>query len=189
MVTESGEGSRDPDNDRLIYRWDFGDGTTATFDIPTATHRYAKAGNYTVRLTVDDGRGGMDTTTAVVSCTRRVVLQESAGRVLFDFDKATLKPEGQRLLAGVVQEMRENLTLNAELVGHTDSIGTDAYNQRLSVRRAEAVRNFLVSQGIAATRLSVVGKGESEPVAPNTTAEGRAQNRRVEITLGPMAVQ
>jgi OmpA-OmpF porin, OOP family len=80
-------------------------------------------------------------------------------------------------------------TRQAEIVGHTDAIGTEAYNDRLSQRRAEAVRNFFVSQGIAAARISVAGKGEREPVAPNTTAEGRVQNRRVEVTLRPMAVQ
>ena len=68
-------------------------------------------------------------------------------------------------------------------VGHTDSIGTDAYNQRLSVRRAEAVKAYLVSKGIEKNRVYTEGKGEKQPVADNKTAEGRAKNRRVEIEV------
>ena len=67
--------------------------------------------------------------------------------------------------------------------GHTDSIGTDAYNMKLSLRRAEAVKNYLVSEGISAKRIKVEGFGEANPVASNATAEGRAQNRRVELRL------
>ncbi len=68
-------------------------------------------------------------------------------------------------------------------VGHTDSIGTDAYNQKLSVRRAEAVKAYLVSKGIEKNRVYTEGKGEKQPVADNKTAEGRAKNRRVEIEV------
>jgi outer membrane protein OmpA-like peptidoglycan-associated protein len=185
----SGEGSSDPDGDKLTYKWEFGDGTTASLAAPTTTHPYARAGNYTVRLTVDDGRGGTDTTTATVAVIRRVVLQEKKDQVFFDFDKATLKPAAEQELASVVQELQENPTLRVELVGHADAIGSEAYNMGLSRRRAEAVRNFLVAKGIAANRIQLAWKGESEPIAPNTTAEGRAQNRRVEITLRPIPVQ
>jgi flagellar motor protein MotB len=187
LINLSGEGSSDPDGDRLTYKWDFGDGTTASFTFPNATHRFAKVGNYTVRLTVDDGKGGIATCTKTVSVIRKVVLQDRVGKVLFDFDKATLRPEAQRELAAEVQELKENPTETADIVGHTDSIGSDAYNMGLSQRRAEAVRNYFVSQGIAADRLRLAWRGEREPIAPNTTAEGRAQNRRVEITLRPAA--
>jgi len=185
LLNLSGEGSSDPDNDKLTYKWDFGDGTTASFTFPNATHRFAKVGNYPVRLTVEDGKGGTDTATKTITVIRKVVLQDKKGKVLFDFDKAVLKPAGQRELAGEVQEMKENVSIRADIVGHTDSVGTDAYNERLSQRRAEAVRNFFVSQGVAASRFQVAWKGEREPIAPNTTAEGRTQNRRVEITLRP----
>jgi outer membrane protein OmpA-like peptidoglycan-associated protein len=189
LLSFTGEGSSDADGDPLTYRWDFGDGTTASFTFPTATHRYARAGNYTVRMMVDDGRGGSDTTSQPVSCVRRLVLQEQEGKAYFDFNKATLRPEAQTELATIVQELQENPTIRVELVGHADSVGSDAYNLRLSQRRAEAVRNFFVSKGIAADRMKLDWKGEREPVAPNTTAAGRAQNRRVEITLRPVAVQ
>lgn len=101
----------------------------------------------------------------------------------FDFDKATLKPEGQRKL----QELAGRLTsMNLEVVvatGHTDWTGSDAYNQRLSERRAAAVKHFLVQQGIPGNRVFTEGKGEKQPVATNHTREGRAKNRRVEVEL------
>jgi len=68
-------------------------------------------------------------------------------------------------------------------VGHTDSVGTDAYNQKLSVRRAEAVKNYLTGKGIEKNRVYTEGKGEKQPVADNKTSEGRAKNRRVEIEV------
>jgi OOP family OmpA-OmpF porin len=76
--------------------------------------------------------------------------------------------------------------LNLEViiaVGHTDSIGSDAYNQRLSIRRSEAVKSYLVSKGVEKNRVYTEGKGEKQPVADNRTAEGRAKNRRVEIEV------
>jgi outer membrane protein OmpA-like peptidoglycan-associated protein len=178
-------GSSDPDGDALTYTWDFGDGTPAAkFTFPRTTHRYARAGNYTVRVTVDDGRGGTASASTGVTISQVVVLT-GKGQVLFDYDKAVLKPAGIQALAPVVKELREQPSLRASIVGHTDSDGSDAYNLGLSKRRAESVRNYLVAQGIAASRLTTDWKGEREPVAPNTTAEGKAQNRRVVITLSP----
>lgn len=100
---------------------------------------------------------------------------------LFDFDKSVLKPAAKASLDSLVGQVK-NLTLEVIIaVGHTDSIGTDAYNQKLSVRRAQSVKKYLVSKGIEANRVYVEGKGESQPVADNKTKEGRAKNRRVEI--------
>ena len=101
----------------------------------------------------------------------------------FDFDKSVLKKDGKAKLDDLVQKVK---AINLEViiaVGHTDSIGTDAYNQKLSVRRAEAVKAYLISKGIDKNRIYTEGKGESQPVADNRTKEGRAKNRRVEVEV------
>ena len=106
-----------------------------------------------------------------------------AADAFFDFDKSVLKPEGRAKLDDLVSKIRD---VNLEViiaVGHTDSVGTDAYNQRLSVRRAEAVKAYLVTKGIERNRVYTEGKGEKQPVADNRTKEGRAKNRRVEIEV------
>jgi OmpA-OmpF porin, OOP family len=106
-----------------------------------------------------------------------------AADAFFDFDKAVLKPEGKAKLDDLVGKVQG---INLEViiaVGHTDSVGTDTYNQKLSVRRAEAVKAYLVSKGIEKNRVYTEGKGEKQPVADNKTAEGRAKNRRVEIEV------
>ena len=101
-----------------------------------------------------------------------------------------LKPDGKAKLDDMVSKLKD-VTLEVVIaVGHTDSIGTDAYNQRLSVRRAESVKAYLVSRGIEANRVYTEGKGEKQPVADNKTREGRAKNRRVEIeVVGTRAVK
>ena len=113
-----------------------------------------------------------------------------AADAFFDFDKSVLKPEGRAKLDDLVSKIKD---INLEViiaVGHTDSIGSDAYNQKLSVRRAEAVKAYLVSKGIEKSRVYTEGKGEKQPVADNKTAAGRAQNRRVEIeVVGTKAAQ
>jgi OOP family OmpA-OmpF porin len=106
-----------------------------------------------------------------------------AADAFFDFDKSVLKPEGRAKLDDLASKVQG---INLEViiaVGHTDSVGSDAYNQRLSVRRAEAVKAYLASKGIERNRIYTEGKGESQPVADNRTREGRAQNRRVEIEV------
>ncbi len=106
-----------------------------------------------------------------------------AADAFFDFDKAVLKPAGKSKLDELVANLKG---LNLEViiaVGHTDSVGSVAYNQKLSVRRAESVKAYLVSKGVEANRVYTEGKGKSQPVADNKSAAGRAKNRRVEIEV------
>ena len=101
----------------------------------------------------------------------------------FDFDKSTLKPEGKAKLDDLVGKVK---AVNLEVIiaiGHTDSVGSDAYNKKLSLRRSDAVKAYLVSKGIEANRIYTEGKGEAQPIADNKTKEGRAKNRRVEIEV------
>ncbi|MFZ9137290.1 MAG: outer membrane protein OmpA [Hylemonella sp.] len=106
-----------------------------------------------------------------------------AADTFFDFDKSVIKPDGKAKLDDLVQKVK---SINLEViiaVGHTDWIGSDAYNQKLSVRRAEAVKAYLISKGIDKNRIYTEGKGEKQPVADNRTKEGRAKNRRVEVEV------
>ncbi len=101
----------------------------------------------------------------------------------FDFDSAALRPDSKQKLASVVKLLKENPKIRVRIVGHTDSTGSEEYNLGLSIRRANAVRKYLVSQGISITRLSAIGKGESQPLVSNRTRAGRAVNRRVEFEV------
>ena len=106
-----------------------------------------------------------------------------AADAFFDFDKATLKPEGKAKLDDLTEKVK-GITLGVIIaVGHTDSVGADGYNQKLSEKRAQAVKDYLTSKGTDASRVYVEGKGEKQPVADNKSAEGRAKNRRVEIEV------
>ncbi|ROT44985.1 outer membrane protein OmpA [Pusillimonas sp. NJUB218] len=127
-----------------------------------------------------DGVPVAQQTPVVAPTASKVVLNADT---FFDFDKATLKPAGRQVLDQVAAQAQ---SLNLETViavGHTDSIGTEQYNMGLSQRRANTVKNYLVSKGIDANRIYAEGKGEAQPIASNKTREGRAQNRRVEIEI------
>lgn len=117
---------------------------------------------------------------AVVPISEKVSYSADA---FFDFDKAVLKPEGKAALDDLGSKLQG---INLEViiaVGHTDAIGTDTYNQKLSVRRAEAVKAYLLTKGVEANRVYTEGKGEKQPVADNKSTGGRAKNRRVEIEV------
>ncbi|MBK1780437.1 OmpA family protein [Advenella sp. WQ 585] len=101
----------------------------------------------------------------------------------FDISQATLKPAIYPVLNALATSMVEEPTLRLKSVGHTDSTGSAAFNQTLSVNRASSVVNYLASQGVATSRMSIEGRGPNDPVASNSTASGRAMNRRVELYL------
>ena len=103
--------------------------------------------------------------------------------ILFDIDKTDVKPVAQTSLKKLALSLQNNPQTNILVVGHTDSTGTASHNMDLSIRRAGAVKSYLVAAGVGGSRLNTQGKGETEPIADNKTADGRAQNRRVEIVI------
>ncbi|SFF50394.1 OmpA-OmpF porin, OOP family [Fontimonas thermophila] len=103
--------------------------------------------------------------------------------VTFEFDKTRLRPDAQTILDWAVEILKKYPDMQVEIAGHTDSIGTETYNRRLSEARAQAVKDYFVEHGVPETQLSVKGYGESEPRASNDTAEGRERNRRVELRI------
>ncbi|MSP41685.1 MAG: OmpA family protein [Deltaproteobacteria bacterium] len=110
---------------------------------------------------------------------RTIILDD----VLFDFDKSNIKSEAGAILNRLVAFMNENKEKKANLSGHTDSAGSDAFNQALSERRVASVKDYVVKKGVDGGRVSGQGFGESKPIADNKTAEGRAKNRRAEIKV------
>ncbi|NWF50601.1 MAG: OmpA family protein [Ignavibacteriaceae bacterium] len=103
--------------------------------------------------------------------------------VNFDLNKATLRPESYPVLYNAAEVLLLNPDVNVEIQGHTDNTGSEAYNKKLSLLRAETVKNFLVAKGVDASRLSVVGFGESKPISDNKTEQGRELNRRIEFLV------
>ena len=103
--------------------------------------------------------------------------------ISFDLNSYAIKPELRNVLDAFANSLREDPQTRLLIVGHTDSSGSPAINNPLSVERAQSVRDYLVARGVAVTRVETAGRGENEPVADNATDAGRAQNRRVEIFL------
>jgi len=112
-----------------------------------------------------------------LGCQEDLVLRD----VNFEFDSAKLTSSAESILDGVSEKLMTNDQLRIRLEGHTDSVGPAAYNKELSQRRADSVKSYLVNQGFSADNITTIGYGEEQPVASNDTAEGRAQNRRVEL--------
>lgn len=119
-------------------------------------------------------------TPAAAVSTKTITLSTDA---LFDFDKAILKPNGKKALDALVGDAKAVTVTKIVIEGHADSIGTDAYNQKLSERRAQAVKAYLTGKGVNPQKMETVGYGESRPVADNKTSAGRAQNRRVNVNI------
>ena len=106
-----------------------------------------------------------------------------ASGILFPFNSTQVLPAGQSNLAQLAQSLQRYPETTVLIVGHTDNVGSDAYNMGLSQNRAQSAANYLASQGIARNRIRTVGRGESEPIASNESESGRAQNRRVEVAI------
>jgi outer membrane protein OmpA-like peptidoglycan-associated protein len=108
-----------------------------------------------------------------------------ADAVLFDVNSAALKPEAKDTLGQMADVMTRYPDTDILVKGHTDSMGSEVYNQELSERRAKSVRNYLIDKGVSNPRITAIGFGENMPVAPNDTSEGKQKNRRVEIEIKP----
>ncbi|WP_353181537.1 OmpA family protein [Parapedobacter lycopersici] len=118
----------------------------------------------------------------VIKAEEGIVVKFDSG-ILFDFDKTEVKTAARENIADLVASLNNNPDTDILVIGHTDNKGTDQYNQGLSERRAKAVRDYAVSQGLAARRIKTEGRSFHEPIEDNSTEAGRAQNRRVEIVI------
>ncbi len=168
----------------LAYAWDFGDGQTSTEENPT--HTYQTEGNMTPSLTVTDSKGTTfnKAGTPVVASSAFVPTPENPvilEGVNFETNKAVLLEGAGNILDRVAQSLIAHPEVKVEVGGHTDSDGKESYNMKLSQRRANTVRDYLIKMGVPAAQLTAKGYGESNPVADNKTVEGKAKNRRVEL--------
>jgi peptidoglycan-associated lipoprotein len=172
----------DPDGDPVTYNWTAPQGT---FSAPNAQNTVWTApnqpGNVPITVTAQDNRGGSATSTVTVQVVRRETIMFED--VHFDFDRFNLRPDALKILDDAVAKLQANPDQNVTIEGHCDSIGTVEYNLALGERRANSVRDYLTSRGIAASRLRTVSYGEERPIADNSTAAGRAQNRRAHLLV------
>lgn len=128
----------------------------------------------------------LEGTGATVTNTGEQLLVNLPSEVTFDFDRSDLKPQFIGPLSDVAATLNNYPSFLIDIIGHTDSVGSEAYNQALSERRANTVANFVVGRGVLRDRVVAYGRGETAPVASNDTEAGRAQNRRVELIITPI---
>lgn len=175
----SGSGGCPP----VTYSWNFGDGGTSTEENPN--HTYETMGEYTATLTVTDSKQNTISKNVSVTATEKYVPTPEKPVILegvnFASNKAVLRENATRILDLVAQSLIDHPDVKVEIGGHTDSDGKDEYNLTLSEKRAKAVMDYLVKKGVPAEQLTFKGYGETQPIADNTTPEGKAQNRRVEL--------
>jgi len=139
--------------------------------------------NDTTQYTVTaSGEGGTRDASTTVTVTRKVI-DKMTIHVNFDFNKSTIRKADDADLQKAIDFIKKYPASKISLVGYTDSIGTPAYNQKLSERRAAAVKDYLASHGIEGSRIEASGRGENDPIADNKTAKGRFENRRVEVQI------
>jgi len=176
--------ARDPDGDTLTYRWSTPSGSLANpAERQTQWTAPQQEGAVPVTVTVDDGKGGTASDTVNIQVTRPPQKTYTFEDVHFDFDRYSLRPEATRVLDEAVAALKEDPTLRVKIEGHTCNIGTAEYNLALGDRRANAVRDYLVSRGISADRLHTVSYGEERPKYDNSREETRRLNRRAALVV------
>jgi len=187
-VVEPGQTSQltlqatDPEGGPLTFRWSAPAGTFNPTDAPNTTFTAPQQeGPVTITGTVRDNAGNEVPATATILVQRRVVLEFED--IHFDFDRFNLRPDALKILDEAVARLQANPSINVTIEGHCDSIGTQQYNLALGERRANSARDYLVSRGIAASRLRTVSYGEDRPIDTNETAAGRARNRRAHLAV------
>lgn len=131
----------------------------------------------------------LEGTGATVTNTGEELLVNLPSSITFDVDRADIKPEFRESLSKVASTLVQYESSIVDVIGHTDSTGSDAYNEALSERRAGSVAGFLTTRGVIEERVIAFGEGETQPVASNDTADGRAQNRRVELRITPLTAE
>jgi peptidoglycan-associated lipoprotein len=173
-----------PDNLPLTYKWSAPAGTFANpSDQKTIWTAPGQEGPVPVTVSVDDGKGGTASDTVNIQVIRPAPKVYTFEDVHFDFDRYSLRPEATRLLDDAVKTLQDNPQLNITVEGHTCNIGTAEYNLALGERRANAVRDYLVSRGISADRMKTVSYGEERPKYDNSREETRRLNRRAALVV------
>ena len=176
--------AQDPDGDPLTYRWTAPTGTLANpAERQTLWTAAQQDGSVPVTVTVNDGKGGTASDTVNIQVVRPTPKTYTFEDVHFDFDRYTLRPEATRVLDEAVAALREDPTLRVNIEGHTCNIGTAEYNLALGDRRANAVKEYLVSRGVTADRLQTVSYGEERPKYDNAREETRRLNRRAALVV------
>ncbi|MGA7158741.1 MAG: OmpA family protein, partial [Acidobacteriaceae bacterium] len=151
-----------------------------------AAHQQAEQSKQEAAATREKLRAQLNSVLATTESARGLIV--NLGDVLFDTARYTLKPNAQIALAKVATILQLYPGLRVQVEGYTDSVGGDAYNQKLSENRANAVHDFLVQNGVPAANVTSVGYGKADPVASNATAAGRAKNRRVNLVVSGQSI-
>lgn len=176
--------AQDPDGDTLTYRWSAPSGTFANpGERQTQWTAPNQEGPVPVTVTVDDGKGGTASDNVTIQVVRPPQKTYVFEDVHFDFDRYSLRADATRVLDEAVAALKENPNLRVQIEGHTCNIGTAEYNLALGERRANSVRDYLVSRGVSADRLSTVSYGEERPKYDNDREETRRMNRRAALTV------
>jgi len=174
----------DPDGDALTYRWVTNAGSLAN---PASAQTIWTApmvvGPVPMTVTVTDPGGLTASADVTVQVVRPAVKEYTFEDVHFDYDKNMLRPDALAVLDGAITAMKESPELKLQVEGHTCNIGTSEYNMALANRRAEAVRDYLVSRGVSGDRLTVVSFGEERPRHDNEREETRRLNRRAALVV------